>query len=1839
MQSRNKYISLVKQQKLKEAKNPPEKLDEESEKEMHSIEETIPLSVLIVFRETALREVLPELKEAIKKAEQSKSSSSTVTSFFSWFSSSKDDNTAPAVKSGEDKDGKPVVLNMKKKSMFTGWFSSKKDKINALPEVKSPKKGGINTNSSNFFNNKDETSTVSSDTASTTTDEDDDSIMQSVEDRIRKIDEDSLSALSSFFALRLKVATNASLNISFENSPLAEITMNFAAAVEMRKNNVMVHADLGNINLKDLCSSKPFNQRVIEFLVDTTKQPKLLPASSTSNNKAKGDGFEGNNIGFDPQFGIDLSIVEEKLSVRVKSVPLIITWNHEFIAKLLKFFDNDDDIDEYDERMGVANTGRDAMTTTSRSEELTEADLKLAATNAKKGIVVIEVEIFAPKFIIPENPDFESRCLFIDAGHLSMKGEIDSSGMNLAIQLSNISIAMPMSPKEMLEGNIDSQLLMSYYLLKPFSVNIDVSNIDKSIALINIDGYITPSIQAEIDAEKIIRLIQVALLIVGTFTDKEKQRKQQEKTDKLIESKEAANDKGSSSLTSETPTGSKRIGSRRMSLFAAPTISRRRYKPSAPAAILEEPNHPESIDENEGKAEHYQDSSSNNKKKKAKGDGTDNAINLHFKITGLEFLLKITDSHSAVLNFSNLEFSLLDRMHDSLIQFHMNSIELIDSNRPSNFQQVISARSSASGKVGEQEQNHLLNVQFALIKDKLSPAYNGYQSELEILIADIDIILDPFTTVSYKYLIQDLVSQYTKYFEQNRALEQELIEFSQQQQQQQQQQQGSGGRGGGDQQQDQQIIPSIHQPKGMKLQLKLNKVEALFLDRISHTQNELEISFSFHANSLVVGLTQEASGLMSGQVSLSTIELEDTRLKNQELFYKKIISRSNVHSKGAEDMALQVTQSEGKVKEGKNQGNDPVSYRLVEVKLSQQTLSSTMIEVAVRNLNTTIAIDILVDFIDLLMKNINSVVEILSKVELPDAAKQKDGKGGRGKSGQLFLEHRYQPRSSSSSSSSGYNKNDPAPPLRRRAISAPSGPVNGEHPSVTLERIDEESGFVDDSEQLLICLSLIDPNLVLLEDPKNEKSKAIAATCAITLQYMKDSKKHLPGDSKDTLHVSIQDAEIFVMLDNSSGERSHRIIEPTAFQLHLNQQIMSNIPLLLDVSFCAEDIFIRASLNDIVLTTKIVKRLTDRPDPGFAEMQDVSVRDKSAGKTTSSTAFTTANEKQQQLQQEQEQGSSTLNTSDSGSGKNDQQNQQKQGIQQQQLTIYRVRAVLSKTQVVLINDYNGQNNPLIKLEAIQTDFSLNGAVVDLVGEGHVDLFGDYYNSDLALWEPIFERWRPVIRLESSTMGGKGGKELKVWSDNMIQINVTGKYHSFLCFFLHCSQLFLSFLAFSTSFHTYSSIVFLSHLFFRFCSIGMLIHTISNAMNLVKRIDEEGMYGSRGESHPLKIRNELGIPIEIIDEETGESLVTLEDDTVTKLPSIDPKDLRKHPMKLARETEFERSFTLKFKNENENQQDRKDEEGKSEGLVHKKQNEGGEGSPTPGAEEVYRPVKGLRLDINKPKICQILPANQRASAMQRTNSNYAPVVEHVYEYQRYHLPKLSWGTPWINLGEPYHWSCAFGKEERKPNNVKLPEGWEWLENEWKVDLSGNVGKEIDKEGWEYSLRFNFGLNTKKRSQQPGDCCRRRKWMRTRYYKIDKEGSGKQNGGLLASLTGGRIVWQVNSNPDETKEILIRSTKTVLNKLTYGIEIGFESCFNQDGACTGSFKVYPNTECCLPIHFADESGTLFALSLLLSCYSVVFSASLIFLLCVFGLFLSFPCFRYSYSFIICIRMSMV
>jgi hypothetical protein len=1424
MKSKNKYIGLVKLLKIKEAKSPPEKLDAADEAALNSIEEVLPLCALTVFREEAVRLAITEME--FQKAVVARPLS------------------IKPVKQEEKKS----ATEEKKASFFSGWFSSSKKS----PVESAPKKVATKEPSS-----------------PTPSEEDDVALMQNVESKIRKMEEESQTAVNSSFGLRLRLVSSTKLNVTYEKVPLLNVSMNLGAAVEMRFTNILIHCDFGNVFVKDLFSQKPYNRDIIQMLPDHGSSNKLI----------------GGQQNFPSQFGFDLSIIQEKVKVKVSSLPLLFTWNEECIKKIVDFFKIDD----------LNPSGYDGSVA-----DYNQSNVKLAKTNTQ-AFVEVEIHVYAPKVLIPENPKYEERCLLLDAGVLSMTGRIDSAGMNWNLGLNRINLALPSTKVEALEKDKSPDA----YLIKPFDVSLKIQDIDKTAADLSLDGLISPSIRAEFDAEKIIRLIQAVLMVIGTFTDDTSEKAQVPKSIK------AEPRRGSvMKLDSHNPPKENRRGSIMPGSSMVTTTTNKQTNP----------------------------------------------LKIHFDLAGLECVLKISDNHYATLKFTDLNFSFLDRPHDTLLDFTMNSLELTDSNRYPGFEHVISAKSKSQTSAKD-----LVHIQYFIIKDKRSPVFHGFQNEIEIDFADIDAFIDPFTTNTYQVLMKDLIENYKVMFRQTKVIPVSVdvptIEFDQ-------------------------TVKSPNELSGMRLKFVLNAVGVHLLDQVKPSSPELEAAFSFRVKRLTADILQQE--LVSGNLSLSTVELLDTRKRSASLFYKTLVNN--------------VQKIDVAVPNSRN--------HLLDLDFHQNSDNTTVVEIKVRDLTTTISIDVIMDLVDLLLANINSVMKVLDQIKFDEV----------------------------------------------------------EAPKITTVRRASVVDYIDHEETLssvMVNVAISNPYLVLLEDPAKEHSKSIAATCEIVVQYVQEQKNTIAfsQESKDVIHVSLQQAAIFVLLDNNSLSKiSRRIIEPTAMQFHMNSTVVNGINVMMDMSISAEDIFMRASLNDIVLTSAIVNRLALQSDKGFSEMEDAAVY---VVKEKSSLTGQSASSKKEQI------------TAASG------------------VTLNKIRISLSKAQIVLINDYNGQSSPLVRVEANDAHINLHGALIDLAGEGSVLFEGDYYNSDLALWEPIFEKWQPTFKYSQAL----GGKELSITYIGFVQINVT----------------------------------------------GMLIKCISNAVNLISRIGEEGIYCSRGESLPLTIKNQLGVSVELYDASTKKMLLLLDNDSLGKVPALSQESSQS---RIAREKEFLRQFDLKF---------------------------------VGGIAESFSELKELRLDIHKPKIYQIL--NSRPT-VQRASSSYAPVVEEVYQYQRFNLLKNSWEGPWSNVGDPEEWSDGLGKAAQHPSKVTCPPGWDWLEPEWKPDLNGKIGKEIDNEGWEYGLHFNnFGLNTKRRVQQPADCVRRRRWIRTRYVRQEKS--------KTAENFSGRMVWQIISNPDESKMIMLRSTKIVENRFSMGIEIGLETTFTNQ-MCGKSFKVYPNSEGSFPLLYSEESG---------------------------------------------------
>ncbi|PSC69312.1 hypothetical protein C2E20_7167 [Micractinium conductrix] len=122
---------------------------------------------------------------------------------------------------------------------------------------------------------------------------------------------------------------------------------------------------------------------------------------------------------------------------------------------------------------------------------------------------------------------------------------------------------------------------------------------------------------------------------------------------------------------------------------------------------------------------------------------------------------------------------------------------------------------------------------------------------------------------------------------------------------------------------------------------------------------------------------------------------------------------------------------------------------------------------------------------------------------------------------------------------------------------------------------------------------------------------------------------------------------------------------------------------------------------------------------------------------------------------------------------------------------------------------------------------------------------------------------------------------------------------------------------------------------------------------------------------------------------------------------------------------------------------------------------------------------------------------------------AAVIEEVFENQRLQ-PFRGWGHTWpghfLPTDKVNHWS------RREHDNFPLiagpefgaiapplPEGWQWCEEAWHIDFSGEIIDACDADGWTYGLDFSYvrhpfqpGSGKKKMS----DFVRRRRWLRTR-----------------------------------------------------------------------------------------------------------------------------------------------
>ena len=623
----------------------------------------------------------------------------------------------------------------------------------------------------------------------------------------------------------------------------------------------------------------------------------------------------------------------------------------------------------------------------------------------------------------------------------------------------------------------------------------------------------------------------------------------------------------------------------------------------------------------------------------------------------------------------------------------------------------------------------------------------------------------------------------------------------------------------------------------------------------------------------------------------------------------------------------------------------------------------------------------------------------------------------------------------------------------------------------------------DERQELFLRFNVDNPQLLLVEDPYSVSSRAIVNKCKLKVMYRRIVKEGTQ-ELEDVAHVAIEDSEIFVVGDLSVPDSIHRIVDPMSIEVHSSNRLEKGMLLEMKTAISStNEISIRVSLNDLMLAYAIINRFGQR---------------KVVPSSTGDDRFAIEDDKNHYHHPDGI-GNSLKTTENVKLSKTD-------------VSVYNIKSTITRVQIILINDCNGQNNPLLRLEAAEADFAGSGPLVGFYGDGSIVLKMDYYNVPMNVWEPVMERWQPSLKLVKDF----SGTDILLKFHNAVQINITGTL-------LKCVMNAVS-----------------------------LISKASNERDDENRASLSVRYSTRRTVPPLRISNQLGVDIELFDASKEKSLLVLVDSEMHPIP--DSTAISNFDFSLTTsDWSRPRMFYVLFK-------------GELEGKL--------------------APLRQLSsAALKKPKIYHLQPGSDFPISNQATvpiaGRAIAPVTVDLYQYQRYNIVTQRWEAPWGQVGDPHEFADGLGKGKFHPSKITLPQNWMWVESDWKIDLSGDVGKEIDIDGWEYASNFSFfTLNNKRRTKLPTDLVRRRRWIRTRVYKSDGEVSDNN------LLLGANVVWDVVAKPDESKEIYVRTSKIVVNELPVALEIGMGSSYKGATEVMTSVLIDCGGKICIPLRCMNE-----------------------------------------------------
>jgi hypothetical protein len=333
----------------------------------------------------------------------------------------------------------------------------------------------------------------------------------------------------------------------------------------------------------------------------------------------------------------------------------------------------------------------------------------------------------------------------------------------------------------------------------------------------------------------------------------------------------------------------------------------------------------------------------------------------------------------------------------------------------------------------------------------------------------------------------------------------------------------------------------------------------------------------------------------------------------------------------------------------------------------------------------------------------------------------------------------------------------PRTPTRRSSLSPAGATYDFEQCSLKKQPLPTVRMQPDGSSTTMnVIVRVSNPRLILLEDPTTDESRAIVGSCDLEVHYSRENRlfagvssitKAQNRELRESLHVSVHNHEVFV-LRSMLLWHPQPIVEPMGLELHLRRRTLNSVLVSSIMSVDVDSVNARVSINDVVLAQNILTRrsLTEAPPAMPPQTAPTPASGAGSGAISRMRKQSTVPE-----------------------AVPDNNNLSPMREQEGPSPSYTISLNMGSLSLVGINDYNGQNVPVIRALLDGTTFYAEGSQYKTQGEGSLIASTDFYNPRLSVWEPMIDRWHPSLSYTSWTVGSS----IELRSDHTMQLTVSG----------------------------------------------------------------------------------------------------------------------------------------------------------------------------------------------------------------------------------------------------------------------------------------------------------------------------------------------------------------------------------------------------------------------------------------------------------------------------------